>query len=527
MEPDGAAPERRQKGGITMGRPDAASALTPDSKAGAESQATTRGPIPSLRVAMASPEATPFAKTGGLGDMVGSLIKSLERLGLGVSLVMPAYRSVLKSGFPLEDTGVRFSIPVSQRREEGSLLRARAGNDISVYLIRADRYFDREYLYGTPKGDYPDNAERFVFFCRAVLEVLRMAPPQVLHAHDWQSALSIAFLKAQPHLYMELAAMKTAFTVHNLGYQGLFGSLDWPLLNLDGSFFTPHYLEFYGKINFLKGGLVMADALTTVSPTYAEEVKMAEQGFGLEGVFQERAGSLTGIINGADYDLWNPETDPFITKTYSAGNLAGKRLCKTDLQHTFRLAENPDIPLIGMVSRLSRQKGIDLLEKALGSLLSRNVQLVILGTGDKPYEDLLRRAAGRYPKQLGVEIAFDESVAHKIIAGADLFLMPSRYEPSGLTQLYSLKYGTIPVVRATGGLKDTIQEFQATTGRGNGFLFGPSAPAEFLAALTRALSLYHRREAWITLMRNAMTEDFSWEKSARAYADLYRKLLAT
>ena len=512
-----------------MMKQSAANAPKLASKRRAKSQTEAEMPYqtPPPHVAMASSEIAPFAKTGGLGDMVGSLTKALERLGLKVSLIMPAYRPVLQSGFPLEDTGVRFTVPVSNEKKEGSVLQAKIGDATTVYFIRADHYFDREHLYGTPEGDYPDNAERFIFFSRAVLEVLRMDPPQVLHAHDWQSALSIAFLKAQPHLYPELSTVKTVLTVHNLGYQGLFWHQDWHLLNLDGSFYTPRYLEFYEKINFLKGGLAFADALTTVSPTYAEEIKTTEQGFGLEGVFQERSASLVGILNGADYDVWNPETDPFIIKTYNPDNLLGKRLGKANLQRIFSLAENPDIPLIGMVSRLSAQKGFDLLEKVLDEMLSRDIQFVLLGTGNKRYEDLLRQAAVRYPTKLGVQIAFDEPLAHKIIAGTDLFLMPSRYEPSGLTQIYSLKYGTIPVVRATGGLKDTIQEFDAKTGSGNGFVFGPYEASDCLEAISRALSLFYRKEEWVTLMRNAMTADFSWEQPAQAYLDLYHKLLET
>jgi len=484
-----------------------------------------RETAPALHVAMASPEIAPFAKTGGLSDSVGSLARALEQLGLRVSLLMPAYRSVLQSGFPVEDTGVRFTVPISNRQEEGLLLKTKMGSSISVYLIRADKYFDRDYLYGTPDGDYPDNAERFTFFARATLEVLKHDPPSILHAHDWQSALAITFLKAQPLLYPELSSTKTVVTVHNLGYQGLFWHLDWHLLNLDWNFFTPRYLEFYGKINFLKGGIVFADAINTVSPNYAEEIKTREQGFGLEGVFQERAASLVGILNGADYSVWNPETDQLIATTYSTKNLSGKKVCKADLQRSFGLPENPEIPVIGVVSRLTMQKGFDLLEKALDELLSRNLQFVLLGTGDRRYQRFFARAATKHSGKLAVRIAFDESLAHKVIAGSDLFLMPSRYEPCGLTQMYSLKYGTIPVVRATGGLKDTIQEFNAETGKGNGFVFVPYEVADFLAAVDRALRLFSRKRQWQTLVKNAMAADFSWDKSARVYLNLYQKLV--
>jgi len=477
-----------------------------------------------LHIVMASPEIAPLAKTGGLGDVLGSLPRALERLGLRVSLIMPAYRSVLHSGFSLEDTGISFIIPVSHRRDEVRLLKMKTGNAISIYLIRADQYFDRDGLYGTPEGDYPDNAERFVFFSRAIPEVLKLEKPAIFHAHDWQSALAVTFLKAQPYLYPQLSSMKAVFTVHNLGYQGLFGYSDWHLLNLEGRFFTPRYLEYYGKINFLKGGLVFADRITTVSPTYAEEIKTAEQGFGLDGVFRERAQDLVGILNGADYEIWNPEIDTLISQKYSPDNLSGKKSCKADLQRTFNLGIDPDIPLIGMVSRLTTQKGFDLLEKAMDELLSRNIQFVLLGAGDKSYERIFCKMPERFPGRVGVEIAFNEALSHKIIAGSDLLLMPSRYEPSGLTQIYSLRYGTIPIVRATGGLRDTITEFDSETGKGNGFIFVPYEVPALLQALDRALSLRQQGKEWSTIMKNAMRADFSWARSARLYANIYHGL---
>ena len=480
--------------------------------------------IPPLHVVMASPEIAPFAKTGGLGDVLASLPRALERLGLRISLIIPAYRSVLQGGFPLDDAGLGFTVPISNSREAGTLLKTKMGRDITVYLIRADQYYDREHFYGTHGEDYLDNAERFTFFARSILGVLKQDPPAILHAHDWQSALAVAFLKAQPHLYPELSSMKTVFTVHNLGYQGLFSYLDWHLLNLEGHFFIPRYLEFWGKINFLKGGLVFADKITTVSPAYAEEIKAVDQGFGLDGVFRERAQDLVGILNGADYEIWNPETDPFISRTYGPHNLWGKKSCKSDLQRIFGLHGDPDIPLIGMVSRLTSQKGFDLLEQAMDDLLSRGTQFVLLGTGDRRYEQIFAEMPERYPGKAGVKIDFDEAMAHKVIAGSDLLLMPSRYEPSGLTQIYSLRYGTIPIVRATGGLKDTIKEFDSKTGEGNGFVFGPYEVPAFLQVLDRALDLLRQQKEWSKLMGNAMAADFSWARSARSYADLYQKL---
>jgi starch synthase len=480
---------------------------------------------PPLHVVMASPEIAPFAKTGGLGDVLASLPRALERLGLRVSLIMPAYRSVLQGGLPLDDAGISFTVPISNSREAGTVLKTKMGRDITVFLIRADQYYDREHFYGSHGEDYLDNAERFTFFARSILGVLKHDPPAILHAHDWQSALAIAFLKAQPHLYPELSSVKTVFTVHNLGFQGLFSYLDWHILNLEGHFFTPKYLEFWGKINFLKGGLVFADKITTVSSAYAEEIKTAERGFGLDGVFRERAKDLVGILNGADYEIWKPETDPFISRTYGFHNLLGKKSCKSDLQKIFGLHGDPDIPLIGMVSRLTSQKGFDLLEKAMDDLLSRDVQFVLLGTGDTSYEQIFSQMTERYPGRVAVQIAFDEAMAHKVTAGSDLLLMPSLYEPGGLTQIYSLRYGTIPIVRATGGLKDTIKEFEPKTGEGNGFVFGPYDVPAFLVALDRALDLLRQKKEWSKLMGNAMAADFSWAHSARSYADLYHKLV--
>lgn len=474
---------------------------------------------------MASPEIFPFAKTGGLADVVGSLPRALEKLGARLSLIMPAYRAVLKGRYPLMETGKRVRVPVSDRVEEGVIYQAKMGQNISIYFIRADRYFDRDALYGTAEGDYPDNAERFAFFSRAVLEVLRQDPPRILHCHDWQAAPAICFLKTQPEKYGELSSAKTAITIHNLGYQGLFPELEWPLLNLDEKYFTPNFLEFYGKINFLKAGVVFADAITTVSPTYAREIQTEEQGFGLEGVFRERADVVTGILNGADYQVWNPRTDALIPKKYGPDDLSGKSVCKGELQRTFGLPARPDIPLIGMISRLASQKGFDILEEVLEDFFQRRVQFVLLGTGEKKYQDLFRDLPERYPGKAAVKITFDDTLAHKIEAGSDFFLMPSRYEPSGLNQLYSLKYGTIPIVRATGGLKDSIEEFDLRTGKGTGFLFGPYLGSTFLEALDRALDLYARKPAWKTLMANAMRADFSWDRSARAYLDLYQKLL--
>ena len=480
---------------------------------------------PALHIAMISPEIAPFAKTGGLGEVLGSLPQALEKAGLRVTLITPAYRSVLHDAFPLEDTGMRISVPVSDRMEEAIVLKGKVGKAIPVYFVRSDKYFDRDGLYYGADGDYTDNAERFTFFSRVALEILKSDPPAILQAHDWQSALSIVFLETQPERYPELDATRTLFTIHNLGYQGMFWRHDWHLLNLDWRFFSPPYLEFYDKINFLKGGIVFADGVSTVSPTYADEIETAVYGFGLEGIFQSREKETTGILNGIDYRVWNPETDTIIAHTYSGDDLTGKAVCRASLQKLFGLQENPDVPLIGMVTRLTSQKGCDLLEAAMSTIMARNVQFVLLGSGEKRYADLFSGMPAQYPGRMGVQVAFDEAKVHTIIAGADFLLIPSRYEPCGLTQLYGMRYGTPAVARATGGLKDTIQEFNAETKTGNGFLFGKYEAGDFIAAIDLALDHYEHKDEWNALVRNAMKASFSWDKSARAYRDLYQKLV--
>jgi starch synthase len=488
------------------------------------SDLTSRGNF-GLSVYFASSEIAPFAKTGGLGDVLGALPKALATLGVRVSLIMPAYRTILRNHSELVDTGISFNVPISDRWEEGQILKANLEHNIQVFFVRADKYFDRDFLYGESGTDYPDNAERFIFFSRAILEVLKLNPPSILQANDWQTALSIFFLKTQPALYPELSALKTIMTVHNLGHQGIFWHLDWPLLKSDWKFFVPEYLEFYGKINFLKGGLVLADAITTVSPTYAEEIKTREQGFGLEGVFLSKKYKLSGFLNGADYAVWDPEIDTEIKAKFTRNNLSGKKDCKSDLQSIFGLPRDPAIPVLGLVSRLAVQKGFDILKDAMNELLKRNLQIVLLGAGDTDYEIFFSSLASQYPEKVGVKIGYDDGAAHKIIAGSDIFLMPSFYEPSGLTQLYSLKYGTIPVARATGGLKDSIDNYDPVTEYGNGFLFDLYDVAHLVSAIDRALLIFSQKEKWEILMQHAMTADFSWEHSAADYLKLYKRLI--
>ena len=474
---------------------------------------------------MAASEVAPLAKTGGLGDVLGTLTVALEHLGHDPCVIAPAYRTALEERSTLTETGLTLSVPIGERQEEAAVLKAVIGKNVPAYLIRADKYFDREGLYGTADGDYPDNAERFIFFSRAALELLRRRPVDVLHCHDWQAALAAVFMKIQPERYPEAASVKTIFTIHNLGFQGVFPQSVWPLLELAPSYFTPQFLEYYGNINFLKGGLLCADKITTVSPSYAREILSPEQGFGLEGVLHDRAADLVGILNGVDYQQWNSWTDPYLACHYSENTLSLKQHCKRALQRAVGLPDAGNTPLMATISRLTSQKGFDLVERIFDLLMERQVQVVLLGSGEARFERFLQTAAARYPGRVAVEIGFNEPLAHQIEAGADLFLMPSLYEPCGLNQMFSLKYGTIPVVRAVGGLKDTVQDYDAANQTGTGFVFEEYAAPALLTAIDRALAAYRDETAWSALKRRAMQMDFSWDRSAKLYSNLYQQLL--
>ena len=478
-----------------------------------------------MRVVMLAPEVHPYAKTGGLADVLAALPAALNRIGVEVSVCLPAYRTALRALGPLPVI-LRLHAPVSSRMEPAEIL-AVPNAPVPTFLVRADRFFDRDGLYGVGGRDYDDNAERFAFFCRAALEWLRHASPapDILHMHDWQTALVPAFLRATADLYPELAAVRAVQTVHNLAFQGRFPSEEWHLLNLDPRHFVPDGLEFFGDINYLKAGLLFADAITTVSPRYAEEIQTPSFGSGLDGVLRMRADRLRGILNGVDDAVWNPASDPFVPAHYDQGDLRGKARCKAALQADLGLAVSPEPALLAVVSRLAEQKGLELLGAVLPGLLkTRAVQFVALGSGDARYEELLVDLAGQFPGQVEVRIGFDEPLAHRIEAGADVFLMPSRFEPCGLNQLYSLRYGTVPVVHATGGLDDTVVEFDAREGLGTGFKFTPYTEEAFLAALRRALDTRRDAAAWQRLVTNGMSQDFSWQRAAREYARLYTSL---
>jgi starch synthase len=503
-----------------------------------------------MRILYAASEVTGFAKTGGLADVAGSLPRALAQRGHECAVILPLYRSVRTGPAPLTATGLNFTATLGTKAVRGSLWRARLpGCDVPVYLVEQADLFERDdpaagrglYQFTLPDGskrDYPDNSVRFIFFCQAVLEAVRLLGywPDVLHINDWQTGLIPVYLRelyprhANPMLQPRYAEIRTLLTIHNLAYQGVFWHLDMPLTGLPWRLFNFEQLEFYNHLNFLKAGIVFADLLNTVSPTYAREIQTRYFGCGLQGVLAQRAGRLYGIVNGVDYDVWNPATDRHIATTYDDDSVVqGKPLCKAELQKTYGLAEEPRTPLLGIVSRLVDQKGFDLVGKAADALLQRHTQLVVLGQGDAVYHQMLTALQNRYPGQVGVSFALDEGLAHQIEAGADLFLMPSQYEPCGLNQLYSLKYGTVPVVRATGGLADTVTDATPETlhnGTATGFSFIPYTPAALLSALSRAMDLYlHDQPRWLALMRTGMRQDWSWNHSAAEYEELYEQIV--
>ncbi len=478
-----------------------------------------------MHIAFAASECVPYSKTGGLADVVGALPRALAALGHQVSVYVPRYRQT-KLADP--QTVVRsVTIPFDDKYRFCSVTTAGSSAGVRTYFVDYPPYFDRDALYGGPAGDYPDNAERFALFSRAVLEASKiLGVPHVFHCHDWQSALVPVMLRT---LYAEDPAFRevaTVFTIHNMGYQGLFPPDTLPLLMLPWDLLTISKMEFFGQVNFLKGALVHADFVTTVSKKYSQEIQTTEYGFGLEGVLRNRAATVTGILNGVDYDEWSPQSDKFGVAKFSAQDLSGKLKCKLDLLDAFGIANtdaNSKVPVIGIVSRFAAQKGFDLIAQIMDRLAREEMIMVVLGSGDKPYEEMFQRLNKQFPNKIAIKVAFDNTIAHKIEAGADMFLMPSRYEPCGLNQIYSLKYGTVPIVRATGGLDDTIEPWDARTGKGTGFKFTDYTGEALLATVKQALLAYQDPSSWQTLMRNGMARDFSWGASAREYGKIYER----
>jgi starch synthase len=484
-----------------------------------------------MKIAIVASEAVPFAKTGGLADVTGGLPKALFRLGHEPILILPLHRAVRRSGAALSEAG-SIIVPVGQRRVASRVWRSEIpGVDAPAYFLEQDSYFDRDGIYGYNEDSYPDNCERFVFLSRGALEAARSLQfeAEVFHLHDWHSALVAPYLRilyASDPLLRRAAAL---LTIHNIAYQGIFWQWDMELLGLDWSHFNVREFEFWGKINLLKAGILYSDVVNTVSPTYAREIQTPEQGRGLDGVLRDRHDVVHGVVNGIDDAVWNPAADLHLAARFGPGNLRGKADCKTALQRYCRLPQRK-VPLIGVVSRFAEQKGLDLAAKALPDLFDRGpLQCVILGEGGDEVLLLIESVAKQFPDRLRVFAQMDEVLAHRIIAGADMILVPSRFEPCGLTQLYGLKYGSVPIARRTGGLVDTVADCTPETlaaGTATGFLFDDATPEALAACVRRALDLYRDGASWQRLMAAGMSQDWSWESSARRYLDLYSQAWA-
>ncbi len=461
-------------------------------------------------------EAVPYAKTGGLADVAGALPAALRRKGLDVRVMMPLYRGVSRSFLePVQ----RVSAAVGGQVLGAAIWQGTFPNGTPVYFVDSSSLYERAGLYGEGGQDYDDNLSRFAFFCQAAVTVMHESwRPDLVHCHDWQTALVPAYLRLQRN------PLPSLFTVHNLAYQGIFPPEQFPLACLPPEAFTMEGVEFYGKVNAMKAGLVSSHVLSTVSETYAREIQTEEFGMGLDGLMRARSADLFGVLNGVDYSQWDPSIDPHIPATYTADDLSGKPRCKAALQQELRLPDNAYTPLIGAVARLVSQKGFDLVASAIENVVAMGAQIVILGTGDPAFEAAFRGAEARWPGQVRALIDFDERLAHMIEAGADMFLMPSRFEPSGLNQLYSLRYGTVPIVRRTGGLADSIVDVSPQTlhtGQANGFVFDVYSPDALVATIGRALAAYRDPGLWRWLQHVGMRADFSWDRAADRYLLLY------
>lgn len=488
-----------------------------------------------MKILIASSEIVPFAKTGGLADVTGALPRELEKLGHEVTVFMPAYQTVVNAGIEIEPVGVTLEIPLGIKLASGELLRGKLpDSDVNVYFVKQDDYFDRPQLYGEDGADYADNCERFVFFCRAILESIRLLDLEtdLIHVNDWQAGLIPALLKIEYAGMLGYENISSLMTIHNLAYQGSFWHWDMLLTGLDWKYFNWQQMEFHGRLNLMKTGIVFADSINTVSPTYAHEIQTEEHGCGLEGVLRYRSDVLSGILNGIDKTEWDPSTDKLISVNYDANCWPkGKEACKASLQDEMGLAKFPKIPLIGIVGRLASQKGWSLILPVMQQWLQEHsAQWVILGTGQPEYHEALLELQQAFPDKLAVELGFSNELAHRIEAGADLFLMPSEYEPCGLNQQYSLAYGTIPVVRSTGGLADTVVQANENTiinGTANGFRFDDFTADALHAALSAAINMYENDfDSWGQLVKAGMNQDWSWAAGARKYERLYQQTVA-
>jgi len=482
-----------------------------------------------VNVLFLSPEAVPFAKTGGLADVSGSLPAALRKQGLDVRMVMPYYRTVQDGEFPVRPLVDDLQVSLRMENLGSRVLEIRSEEEVPVYFIEREDLYDRPNLYGNSRGDYYDNLERFTYLAYGALRITERVGfrPDVIHCHDWQTGLVPALLRGPFRTSSWFTDTRTVFTVHNIGYQGLFPASRLSVTGLSPvEFFQPDGIEYWGNISLLKAGIVYADAVTTVSEQYAREIQTPEFGMGMEGVLSKRRRSLFGILNGIDYRLWDPANDPHIHMQYDSQNMEGKQRCKEGLIREMGMDTGlMNKPLLAMVSRLDAQKGLDLLMDILDEILDLDVGLIVLGSGDDRIQQELQQVKKRAPGCVGLFLGFNEPLAHRIMGGADIFLIPSRYEPCGLTQMYALKYGTVPVVRATGGLEDTIVAFSPEKAEGNGFKFGPYESGAFLGAVRQAVETFQDAALWTRVMANGMKADFSWGRSAGKYMELYRSLM--
>jgi starch synthase len=476
-----------------------------------------------MRIVFMASEGVPFSKTGGLADVVGALPKALAAAGHEVVLLLPRYR-MTKPGRSMPQLR-SLTVPLPSGLKFAAIQDGGDAGGVKTYLVDLPEFFDRDQLYMEKGQDYPDNHLRFASFSLAGLELLKRfaVPPDVIHCHDWQSALVPIYLRNMYQNDSFYADCPVVLTIHNLGYQGLFPPHILPEIGLHPRLFTMEGLEFYGKVNLLKGGIIFSDFVTTVSRKYAEEIQTPEYGCGLEGVLLSRADRLQGILNGVDYEDWNPRTDKLIPAHYAPEDLTGKDVCKRALLEKMGAKKIVlERPVIGIVSRFASQKGFDLISEIAEKLMAMDLYVVALGTGEPQYEEIFKTLAAKYPDKFLVKVAYDNTVAHQIEAGADMFLMPSRYEPCGLNQIYSLKYGTVPVVRATGGLDDTIEPFNGKTG--TGFKFSEYSADALLGAIERAVAAYRQPKVWRQIILNGMKKDHSWAASAKQYVKIYQSL---
>lgn len=483
-----------------------------------------------LRIVFATSEAVPFAKTGGLAEVCGTLPPVLAEWGHEVTVIMPLYRCVRYGGFPLEPLGIRYVVPIGTKTVSGHLVAGHIPKSpVRTIFVEQDQYFDRDGLYHEGGKDYLDNCERFIFLSRSVLEVIRLLDlrPDVLHCHDWQTGLVPAYLRLEYQTLPRYRRIGTLFTIHNMAYQGLFWHWDMILTGLDWKHFNWQELEFFGQLSFLKAGIVYSTAISTVSPQYAREIQTPEFGYGMEGVLQHRGDALFGILNGVDQSVWNPATDRFLPRQYDLQSVVeAKAVCKSELQRELGLSVDPGVPLVANIGRLVEQKGSDFLAELIAQWAPRReVQWVVLGEGSSDIEEKLRQVGQQFPGKVAVRIEFSEPLAHRIMAGADIFVMPSRFEPCGLNQMYAQLYGTVPVVRGTGGLKDTVVDAtpeNIAAGKATGFVFDEASVEGLAGGLERALAAWQNKDLWWQIVRAGMVQDFSWRRSAEKYVELYR-----